>query len=559
MTRAALFLLTGCAMSDAPRAARSLDPLDAPPSAGRLVVDLVDGTPLAEAQASLGLPLAWATVTSADEALAVVEVPDLAAAEARIQGNPLVELVETSRPMGMLGYPNDPLYDQQWNLRAIGAPAGWRLGAGAGVRVAVIDTGIAAVPDLEGVAQAAGISVVPGVSDCADDQGHGTHVAGTIAQATHNEVGVAGIAPRAELLAVKALDAYGRGTSEQVAAAIDAAVDAGADVLNLSLGGGHSGVVDLAVRRAQEAGVLVVAAAGNEGTEGVSCPAHAEGALAVSATGPDDALAPYSSWGAEIDLAAPGGDRTEGGGVVQDMPSSDAPEGHAFRGLQGTSMASPHVAGAAAVLLGAGLSPEGAEDLLRRSALDLGAPGVDPHFGAGRIDLDRAARIWLLQRGGWGAAAGLLLGGLVAALGRGKVGRLALFSAIVAGGLFFLPLLPLPPSPWVAALSRPLLDLPGAFGGQDWARLSLWRSGLGVLALTFVLGPTRSLGPWVGALAAGVAARLWVDAWWGGVAVSFLPAALVPAWGALHGALAAFCALAVAGAQKMASKGASAR
>ncbi len=548
-----LVLIGGCSMMS-PFEAPSARVEAAGSGPGVLVVDLVDGTTLEAAREATGLALTWATPTSADEALAVVQVDDLAAADAAVSASPLVEVAEPSVSMTTLSWPDDPLYPRQWHLTQVGAPLGWRLGGGGGVLVAVIDTGVGPVPDLDPDRVLTGASLVPNVATAADDQGHGTHVAGTIAQSTNNGLGGAGMAPEAEILPLKALDARGSGTSEQVAAAIDEAVDQGAQIINLSLGGRHAAVLDLAVEKATRAGVVVVAAAGNDGVEGVHCPAHAPGALAVSATGPDDTLAPYSSFGPEVTLAAPGGDkRVSGGGVLQDMV---IPGGHDFRELQGTSMATPHVSGALAVLVGLGLTPGEARERLEESALDLGEAGLDDRFGYGRLDLSAALRAQLLDRGGVRFGLGLAFGLAFAGAARLRRRALpALAAAAFAGGLFFLPLLPLPPGQALGVLSRPFLEWPVALGFADLARFPLWTSALLPLALVFVLGPTRTLGPLVGLLAAGVSAFL-LHA---GLSGTDLPSMLSEDWGRgwmiANGVIVALGALAVAGVQRQLRKG----
>lgn len=516
-----------------------------------LVVDLIDGTSLEDARAATGLDLAWATSVSSDEALAVVAVADPAAAAAALGGNPLVEAAEPSLVFEALGYPDDPLYPRQWNLAKVGASAGWRAGSGAGVLVAVIDTGVSPVPDLGGTRVLPGLSLLPGGGDGRDEHGHGTHVAGTIGQTTNNGLGVAGLAPAATILPLKVLDATGRGSSQGVAAAIDEAVDEGAAVINLSLGGPHSKVLDLAVKKATRAGVLVVAAAGNTGAEGVGCPAHAPGALAVSATGPQDRLAFYSTFGPEVALSAPGGDKNlEGGGILQDTLDPSAEDGHGFLELQGTSMATPHVTGAAAVLLGLGApSGQAAAALLEETAVDLGDPGRDARYGYGRIDVAAAAQGAVSRYG----LSRFLLGGLLS-LGLVWIGRLrrgpllVAIGGLSAAGLFFLPLLPLPPS--LAFLGTAPLLWPAAVLPPFWARSPLLLSAALPFALTFALGLTRSLGPVVAAISAGFGAWLLSAAWAGGPLPSLLPPSLGQVWLGANGLFALFCALAAVGAQR---------
>ncbi|MFN9944852.1 MAG: S8 family serine peptidase, partial [bacterium] len=127
-----------------------------------------------------------------------------------------------------LGYPDDPAWPRQWHLAQVGAPSGWRSGGGAGITVAVIDTGLRRVPDLDGARVLPGASFVAGEPDVTDLNGHGTHVAGTLAQVTHNGQGAAGMSPSITLLPLKALSGAGQGQSAWIAAAIDEAADQGA-------------------------------------------------------------------------------------------------------------------------------------------------------------------------------------------------------------------------------------------------------------------------------------------------------------------------------------------
>lgn len=525
-----------------------------PPSAsgpGRLVIDLADGTTLEQARAITGYQtLTWVSERSADEALASIEVPELALALSRLAGLPGVESAEPSVEVTAFGFPDDPLYDQQWNFALIGAPAGWRVGGGAGVVVAVIDTGVSPVADLADTLLLEGYSFVPGVASSADDNGHGTHVAGTIAQSTDNGLGVAGVAPQATLLPLKVLSAQGSGRSEWIASAIDEAADQGAQIINLSLGGGASSVIATAVQKAQARGVLVVAAAGNSGRSGVSSPANLPGVLAVSAVGPSDALAPYSSFGPEVGISAPGGDtRVPGGGVLQDTIAAD---GHAFREFQGTSMATPHVAAAAAVLWGAGAGDaEAVKALLMGAAVDLGEAGRDPKYGAGRLDLSAAVRTLTLQARAPLFGLGLLAAALVTRMAKGVPAGwrlMALLSAATtAGGLFFLPWLPLPPSLALDLLSRPLLLWPERLLGDPVGRFPLLLSALVPMVLTFFLGPTRTFGALVAGVSIGAAVHFFYGAVTGSLVPWGLSGAMGGVWLGLQGAVCVVCALAATG------------
>jgi serine protease len=553
---------------------------DAPPQApaavgpGRLVVDLVDGaTPadLAALSARIGAPLAFYDANTEDEALAVADVPDLAAAIAALAGNSLVEAAEAEVRMALddvppeslpvaapevatsldwLGWPDDPLYERQWNLRFVHAQQGWWLTpAGAGVIVAVIDTGVSAVEDLPADRLLPGVSFVPGVTAADDDNGHGTHVAGTIAQATNNTLGVAGMAPFAKILPVKVLGGSGGGTSEQVAAGIDWAADQGAQVINLSLGSPvYSKVVQIAAQKARARGVLIVAATGNDGKFGPSYPGALREVIGVSAFGPDGSLAPYSNWGLGTDISAPGGDkRLKNGGILQDTIDE---EGHFYRELQGTSMATPHVAGALAALLSTGvLSPDQAE-----AALLAGADGSmwDPRFGHGRVDLE--ASIGLLGTGLDRAprfALGAVIAGLAAGLGsRSAWFRVlaALVGGVVAGGVVGAEHLGGVPG---ALLARGVLSWPVVALGPSWGQMPVWISALLPLMAAFLLGPFRGGRPLAMGLAAGVGAHLaWglshgtFSPWW-------LPSSFVGWWLGVNLVICAVVLLALAGVERL--------
>ena len=307
-----------------------------------------------------------------------------------------------------LWLPDDPDFSKQWHLKAAGAERAWDATRGEGVTVAVIDTGIAPVDDLDQARLFPGHDFVHQTDDARDDHGHGTHVAGTIAQSTGNGKGVAGMAPLAGLLPVKVLSAWGGGNTHDIAEGIRWAVDHGARVLNLSLGGGgRSLAMESAVSYARKRGAVVVCAAGNSGGRGVSYPAAYPDAFAVSAVGPQGRAAPYTSYGPEVKLAAPGGDKSQGEeqGVLQQTLAEGDPKQSAYRWFQGTSMATPHVAGAAALLMSLGVTAPGAvEGLLvdtarKPGSYGAGAGGVPEtgalateKYGAGLLDAAAAVR-----------------------------------------------------------------------------------------------------------------------------------------------------------------------
>lgn len=525
---------------------------------GVLVIDLLDGTSAADIEAfeaRYGVDVDYVSEVSDDEALVRAEVTDPAALLERLRGDALVEAAEPSVPMTALGYPNDPMWAQQWSMRMIGAPIGWRVGGGRGVRVAVVDTGITRVEDLEGIDFGAGRSFVPDVKTPDDDNGHGTHVAGTIAQATHNGKGVTGVAPNATLMAYKVLSAMGGGSSEGVAAAIDDAADAGADIINLSLGGPYSRVVEIAVEKASARGVLVVAAAGNSGDRGVHCPGCLKDSIGVSAVGPDDERAPYSTFGEGVEIAAPGGNKDiEGGGILQDTVTPGVAGGHAYQSFQGTSMATPHVAGALAVLRGLGLSPQAARDTLFASAAEAGGKGWDEVYGYGRLDVEAAVKRALIRRNGLRfGIAGLFALALALLVGVRTTQGVAMVAAaaVTGGGLFFLAWLPIPIGLLTELAVRDLAAWPAALVGPDWAHFPLWTSAALPTAAAFSLGLVHRLAPWVAGACVGFGVSLLhaapsrtLDPWW-------LSGWLDAAWLGANGLVCLGVAVAVVGAMKL--------
>lgn len=297
--------------------------------------------------------------------------------------------------------PNDPKYQFQWHLDQIRMPEAWTRNQGEGVVVAVVDTGVTPVEDLGGTELVPGWNFVDNSPDTRDDHGHGTHVAGTIAQTTHNGIGVAGVAYRAKIMPIKVLSAGGSGSVGGIAEGIQWAADHGARVINMSLGGPfYSQVLAKAVRYAHERGVVVVCAAGNDGRGKVSYPAANAGAIAVAATQFDEATTFYSNWGKEIAVAAPGGNTRvdqNGDGVPDGVLQNTVTPGHIEKQdyllFMGTSMASPHVAGVAALLVSAGVrDPIAVRRLLettaRRPTSYRGKH--DPHYGAGIVDASAA-------------------------------------------------------------------------------------------------------------------------------------------------------------------------
>jgi thermitase len=279
--------------------------------------------------------------------------------------------------------PADSYYSQQWGLSKISAPAAWDVSKGSSsVVIAIIDTGV----DLDHSDLAAHIDAANGYdfvnddSSADDDHGHGTHVAGIAAAMMNGSYGV-GVAPNCTILPVKVLDASGSGTSADVAAGIEWAADQGAEVINMSLGSSsYTSVIAEAVAYAISKDVVVCAATGNEGIDSVCYPAAYPGVIGVGATGSSDAIADFSNYGPGVDIAAPGEN------IVSTSYTG------AMTTMSGTSMATPFVAGAAALVRSVYPSYTQAEVALRlqSTATDKGTAGRDDYFGYGRLNVAAA-------------------------------------------------------------------------------------------------------------------------------------------------------------------------
>ncbi|WP_051476581.1 S8 family peptidase [Arthrobacter sp. Br18] len=348
----------------------------------------------------------------------VVAVPDSAVAERlrRADGVSAVEAdarVAAAAPIRCSPWPScgdgtgpalPPSQILPWGIDRVDAAESWSTSRGTGVKVAVIDTGIdRSHPDLEEnlaggvnyVAGPGGPGEAPDPAAWNDDNGHGTHLAGTIA-ASDNTIGVVGVAPEADLYGVKVLNGAGYGYASDVALGIEWSINNGMQVINLSLGEGSDvPVLRDAIEAADRAGIVVVAAAGNLGdgdpsTDDVLWPAQYDSVLAVAATDAGDSAAGFSSDGGKVEIAAPGVDvlsSTRGGG---------------YGTMNGTSTAAPHVSGVVAGMLAAPVNP-GADSnkdgrwstgelraWLQVTADDLGAPGRDVSHGYGLLDAEEA-------------------------------------------------------------------------------------------------------------------------------------------------------------------------
>ena len=339
----------------------------------------------------------------------VVQVSgDAAAAAARLERSAAVAYAEPNYILRATATPNDPLFGQMYGLNNTGqtggspdadidAPEGWNALPGfpatGGARVGIVDTGIdRSHPDLAGkvanadCAQSRGFLIFAGqirVGSCSDDNGHGTHVAGTISANTNNGQGVAGVSFNSPLIICRALGgALGTGTTADVANCINWTASRGAKVISMSLGGGNSTTLQNAVRNAWNNGngALLVAASGNDGNSTVNYPAGYAEVVSVAATDDSDARASFSNANADVEVAGPGVDILStwlGGG---------------YNEISGTSMATPHASGVAAVIstLNPGANAATLRSRLQAAVDDLGPAGRDASFGFGRVNLCKA-------------------------------------------------------------------------------------------------------------------------------------------------------------------------
>lgn len=342
-----------------------------------LLVDFKDDTSRAEVtetEKELGFDLQPNSIMFSATKLMKVRVDSNRVEEYmdRIKDDKDIESVEISQQYSIFGgadfdVPNDPAYDKQrWHFDMIGLEEAWRISTGKGVVVAIVDTGISdgkgslpRVPDLNNTCFVKGYNFVDDNTDPYDRNSHGTHVGSSVAESTNNAVGGVGVAFNACLMPLKVLSDSGSGSLEDIAEAIRYAVDNGADIVNMSLGGGgYSKIMADALQHAKKNNVLVFCAAGNSGMPRVEYPAAQDGCLAISSVGPKGELAPYSSHGTGKDhgifVASPGGD-TRGfgpdGGVWQSTIDRTDPYKWGMFPYQGTSMATPIAAGVAALIV----------------------------------------------------------------------------------------------------------------------------------------------------------------------------------------------------------------
>jgi len=432
---------------------------------GSVIVKFRDGTSAAR-RADLVSLVAGRSMPSlpyaAFDLVALDPADDPEAVASRLAAQPDVAYAQARYRARQLYRPNDPLYGLQWNFASLEMERAWDINPGSSpsVTVAVVDSGVAYVNtslrfvqfnarSIEGsVFPALGTVDIPfaaapdlGAADRfvspydfiwddpqpLDMHGHGTHVAGTIGQATNNSLGVAGIAFNVKLMPIKVIDGFWDeyfespffGTDDTVARGVRYAADNGAKVINLSIGreGPPAPVVRSALEYAVSRGAFIAVAGGNEFLDGNPTPRFAEfaqqisGMVSVGAVGPDRQRAAYSNTGPYLELVAPGGDFTRNGvsGLIlqqtYDFDFTDTflngtggfrpPRFDVFAYLyaEGTSMATAHVSGLAALLYQQGITkPSAIEAVMKRSATDLGPEGRDDQYGHGLINARAALR-----------------------------------------------------------------------------------------------------------------------------------------------------------------------
>jgi serine protease len=426
---------------------------------GSIIVKFRPGTGAAAQRAMLA-QVSGATTRALSytdfDLVAIDAAADPEAAARQLDAQPDVEYAQARYLVHPMFVPNDPLYPRQWNYPAIDMERAWDINPGAtpAIVVAVLDSGaayrsavvrynarafrilngpsfpalgtvdvpFAAAPDLGGADRF--VSPRDFIWETAlpfDLDGHGTHVTGTIGQATNNSVGVAGMAFNVRIMPVKVIagdwdfifNSPFQGTDDVVARGVRYAVDNGAKVLNMSIGrsGAPAPVVQEAIAYAVRQGAFVVVAAGNEFEQGNPTERLAEfapqidGMVSVGAIGRDKTRAFYSTTGPYLELAAPGGNSRQGGNdgeILQQTYDLSLVETYlgapslfraprfdtfVYEFFQGTSMAAPHVSGFAALLMQQGItSPAAIEAAMKRYATDLGPAGRDNEFGYGLIN-----------------------------------------------------------------------------------------------------------------------------------------------------------------------------
>lgn len=292
-----------------------------------------------------------------------------------------LEEVEYAEPNHMLKAfytPNDPFFAYQYGPQKVQAPDAWDVTTSNGnIKIAIIDTGVQLNHPELAIKLWPGYNFVEGNLNPNDGNGHGTHVAGIAGALTENSLGIAGIAPSASIIPVRALDNSGNGTLSNIANAITYSTNAGAKVINLSLGSSQGSItLENAINHAWNQGVVIVAAAGNEASNTLTYPAAYQNVIAVASTDINDQKSNFSNYGTWVEVSAPG----------STILSTYTGSYYAY--LSGTSMACPHVAGLAALLAAQGKNNVQIKNTILSTCDPV--PGTGLYWTYGRINANRA-------------------------------------------------------------------------------------------------------------------------------------------------------------------------
>src|SRR3989344_2769912 len=298
---------------------------------------------------------------------------------AALNKNFFIDYAEEDAVAESLEIPNDPNFSNQWGMQKINASSAWDVVKGSNnVDIAIVDTGVNYNhPDLQSKIV---FSVNCTLTNCpsgqtTDPDGHGTHVAGIAAAVTNNNLGIAGVSWNSRIMSIKVLDDTGRGYYSWITNGIIWAVDNGAEIINLSLGGtSYSSTLENAVNYAWSKGVLITAASGNSGTSKPFYPAYFQKVMAVAATSSNDAKASFSNYGTWVDVAAPG-------------VSIISTYKNGYEYLSGTSMSTPFVSGLAALVISQNPSFTNSQVREKIETTSIELPGTSGYWNYGRIDL----------------------------------------------------------------------------------------------------------------------------------------------------------------------------
>jgi uncharacterized protein YjdB len=300
----------------------------------------------------------------------------------KLKSDSNVESVEKDKVLKLEDIPNDIYYSQQWYIQNIDVPKVWNsnIAARKAVTVAVIDSGIdTSHEDLQGSIADGGYDFYDNSSDISDDNGHGTNVSGIISAQYNNYKGIAGIDSKigVKILPLKTADSNGDTLLSDLISAIDYAIDKKIDIINLSMGSNeYSSIENGEIQKAINSGIVVVAAAGNDGNTSYTYPASYDNVISVGATDQNNNKASFSNYNDRVSLSAPG----------VNILTTDRSGGYAY--ADGTSFSTPMVSSVAALLKSVrpDLSPASIKNTLQNNALDLGEVGKDNDFGYGEVD-----------------------------------------------------------------------------------------------------------------------------------------------------------------------------